>query len=211
MADEAGTSVTRWIELLKAGEGEAVQAVWERFFARVVHLARARLRATGVDEEAVAASAFNSFCAAAMKGRFPRLDDRHDLWQLLLVLTARKAADLVNRERRLKRGGGGARGESALDGTPEDPEAGRGLEEVVGREPTPQFAAEVAEQCQLLLGALGDDALRAVAVWKMEGHSNPEIAAKLGCSLSSVERKLRLVRRIWHGAGRTGGAHAQEG
>jgi DNA-directed RNA polymerase specialized sigma24 family protein len=73
---------------------------------------------------------------------------------------------------------------------------------VVGREPTPEFAAEVAEQCQRLLEALDDDTLRSVAVWKMEGSTNPEIAARLGCSLSSVERKLRLVRRIWQGEGR---------
>jgi DNA-directed RNA polymerase specialized sigma24 family protein len=207
-------SVTHWLGLLKAGDPAAAQPLWERYFGRLVRLARARLRGApgrAADEEDVALSAFASFCKGAQNGHFPRLDDRHDLWQLLLVLTARKAADLVHRERRLKRSGGAARGESALGGAPDDPDAGRGLEEVVGREPTPEFAAEVAEQCQLLLEALGDDTLRSVAVWKMEGFTNQEIAAKLDCSLSSAERKLRLVRRIWQGGGRPGGARPEGG
>ena len=33
------------------------------------------------DEEDVALSAFDSFCRGAEQGRFPRLDDRDDLWQ----------------------------------------------------------------------------------------------------------------------------------
>jgi len=44
---------------------------------------------------------------------------------------------------------------------------------------------------------LGDDTLRAVARWKMEGHTNAEIAAKLGCVPQTVERKLRMIRRLW--------------
>jgi hypothetical protein len=52
-------------------------------------LARARLRNTPrriADEEDVAPSAFDSFCRAARAGRFPRLDDRHDLWQILVLI-----------------------------------------------------------------------------------------------------------------------------
>jgi DNA-directed RNA polymerase specialized sigma24 family protein len=44
--------------------------------------------------------------------------------------------------------------------------------------------------------------LQAIAVWKMEGHTNHEIAAKLGCAPSTVERRLQLIRQIWEkGAG----------
>jgi DNA-directed RNA polymerase specialized sigma24 family protein len=31
----------------------------------------------------------------------------------------------------------------------------------------------------------------------MEGYTNQEIAAKLGCALRSVERRLRLIRALW--------------
>jgi len=55
----------------------------------------------------------------------------------------------------------------------------------------------VAEECQRLLEMLGDDQLRSVALWKMEGYTNEEIAGKLGCAVATVERRLRLIRRIW--------------
>ena len=44
---------------------------------------------------------------------------------------------------------------------------------------------------------LGDDTLRKVAVWKMEGYTNEEIAGHLGCVPRTVERRLREIRQIW--------------
>src|SRR5215212_3505935 len=108
-------SVTLWIGRLKAGEREATRHLWERYFHRLVGLARARLRGAAwrvADEEDVALSAFDSFIRGAEEGRFPRLDDRDDLWKLLLTITVRKAADLRQARGRLKRGGGRVRGES---------------------------------------------------------------------------------------------------
>jgi len=43
----------------------------------------------------------------------------------------------------------------------------------------------------------GDVELRRVAVGKMEGHSNEEIAGQIGRSPTTVERKLRLIQSIW--------------
>ena len=99
-------SVTAWIEQLRAGNRAAAQRLWERYFSRLVGLARRKLqglRRGAADEEDVALSAFDSFCRGAEQGRFPRLDDRHDLWQVLLVLTQRKVADLAQHEGREKR------------------------------------------------------------------------------------------------------------
>ncbi len=31
----------------------------------------------------------------------------------------------------------------------------------------------------------------------MEGYTNEEIASWLGCALSTVERRLRVIRRRW--------------
>src|SRR5690349_5237792 len=105
----ADASVTQWIDRLKAGDPDAAQKLWERYFRRLVGLARKKLRASprrAADEEDVALSAFDSFCRGAGQDRFPRLHDRLDLWQLLVLLTARKAVDLAQHERRQKRGGG---------------------------------------------------------------------------------------------------------
>jgi DNA-directed RNA polymerase specialized sigma24 family protein len=193
-------SITHWIGKLKAGDHAAAQQLWERYFQRLVGLARKKLRGArrrAADEEDVALSAFDSFCRGAEQGRFPQLDDRHNLWRLLVVITARKALDLMQHERRQKRGGGAVRGESALLTPAGSSTSEAGIEQVLGREPTAAFAAQVAEECRRLLDRLSDPELRSVALWKMEGYTNAEIAAKLGCVTGTVERKLRVIRSIW--------------
>lgn len=194
----SGGSVTHWINLLKGGDAAAVQRLWEAYFPRLVGLARKKLCEAprcAADEEDVALSAFNSFCAGVAQERFPQLTDRDDLWHILVTITARKALQLVRHEERQKRGGGAARGEAALHEGSQDAEE-LSLEQIIGREPTPEFAAQVAEEYQRLLSRLGDADLRRVAVWKMEGCSNKEIAAQLGCVPRTVERKLGIIRTL---------------
>jgi DNA-directed RNA polymerase specialized sigma24 family protein len=196
MASEG--SVSNWIELLKSGDHAAAQVLWERYFLRLVGLARTKLpegRRRAADEEDVALSAFDSFCRGAEAGRFPQLADRDDLWRLLVTLTARKAFDQVRDEHRLKRGGGGVLGQSALGTAGADSTAE--FERFAGREPTPESAAMVAEECQRLLACLKTDELRRIALWKLEGYTNEEIAAKLDCAPSTVERKLQRIRAQW--------------
>src|SRR5262249_55963522 len=159
---------------------------WEGYFGRLVALARDKLRGArrrAADEEDVALSAFDSFCRGAAQGRFPKLDDRDDLWQLLVVITRRKAADLLAYENRRKRAG--ERGESAFVRPGDGAEAGRGIEQVAGPTPTPEFADEVARECRDLLELLDDVRLRRVALRKLEGYTNQEIAAELKCSLAT--------------------------
>jgi len=42
----------------------------------------------------------------------------------------------------------------------------------VADQPTPAFAAQVADECRHLLDDLADESLRTIAVWKMEGYTN---------------------------------------
>src|SRR5262249_14212614 len=110
-------SVNAWIGALKAGDSKPAQQLWERYFQRLVGLARTKLvnmPRRVADEEDVALSAFDSFCRGAEQGRFPQLRDRNNLWPLLVVITKRKAADLVQHHYCQKQGGGKVRGESAL-------------------------------------------------------------------------------------------------
>jgi hypothetical protein len=98
-------------EQLQAGDHSAAQKLWQRYFHRLVQVAKEKLQATPLrtaDEEDVALSAFDSFCRAAEHGRVPRLHDRDDLWRLLLTITSRKASRRVRDERRQKRRGGNA-------------------------------------------------------------------------------------------------------
>ncbi len=189
-------SVTRWLAPLQAGDPTAVEELWKRYFQRLVGLARKKLRGTALraaDEEDVALSAFDSFCRNAAQGRFPHLLDRDSLWHLLVMLTARKASHQRRDECRLKRGGG----VSIQHETPDDSEETSLLDQILSREPTPEFAAQVAEDCQILLRRLNDAELEAVALARMEGYSVEEIAVRLGYAPRSIKRKLRLIRDIW--------------
>jgi DNA-directed RNA polymerase specialized sigma24 family protein len=62
------------------------------------------------------------------------------------------------------------------------------------RQPDPAFTALVSDHVQWLLRQLEDEQLREIALLKLEGCTNPEIARQLGCALSTVERRLRLIR-----------------
>ena len=191
-------SVTQWITDLEAGDEVAAQQLWERYFDRLVKLARRKLGDTPLrafDEEDVVLSALDSFCRAHAGGRYPRLRDRNDLWRLLITITERKARDHVKHARRQKRGGGRVRGESAFL-SPSD-SAGRGIDAVAGVEPTPEFAAFMVEEFQALVNQLDEPSLRRVALLKLEGYTNVEIAAKLERTQRSVERKLQRIRGIW--------------
>ncbi len=173
--------VTVWIAQVKEGRHSAVRPLLERYFQRLVQLARARLQ--GVPglahyDEDVALSAFHSLCLGAQRDRFPQLEDRGDLWRLLAVLTVRKAIDLQRRRR--------------PQGADEET-----MEQLLSREPPPELAAEVSEEYRRLLDRLGDPQLQAIALWKVEGYTNAEIAGRLGCVVRSVERKLHRIRLLW--------------
>jgi DNA-directed RNA polymerase specialized sigma24 family protein len=193
-------SVTQWIGGLKTGDEEAARKLWERYFHRLVHLARDKLRAVrkvgvGPDEEDVALSAINSVCYGAVNGKFPRLGDRDDLWALLVVISARKVLNRARCQRRQKRGGGRVR--SAADLAMLDPEEQSALAEIVGQEPSPEFAAIVAEAYDRRLAELGDATLRQIALMRLEGYTNDEIAANLGCTVRTVLRKIEVIRHRW--------------
>jgi DNA-directed RNA polymerase specialized sigma24 family protein len=208
-------SVTHWLGALRGGDLDASQPLWERYFARLVGLARARLRTSrspgaAEDEEDAALSAFDSFCRAATHGRFPRLDDRDDLWRILVAITERKATDQVRRARRQKRGGGRVHSEGELAaGSSYDQPAG--FDAIAGPEPTPEFVAEFAEEYRSLFEVLRDKDLRRIAVWKLEGHTVDEIAAKLGCARRTVARRLELIRTLWRARAPVGNVRGEGG
>jgi DNA-directed RNA polymerase specialized sigma24 family protein len=180
-------SVSQWLAQLQAGDADAAQPLWERYFRRLVGLAKKKLEGAPrrrADEEDVALSAFDSFCRGAGQGRFPQLSDRDSLWRMLVVITARKAQHLARDETRQKRGGAAA-------GAEESPE------QALSREPSPEFAAQLAEEFRRLLDILGDRELEAVAVLRMEGYTVEEIAARVGYAPRSVKRKLQIIRGLW--------------
>jgi DNA-directed RNA polymerase specialized sigma24 family protein len=188
-------SVTTWIVRLKAGDPEAAGALWRRYFTRLVELARqhlARHVRRAADEEDAALSAFASFCAGAAAGRFPRLDDRNDLWRLLLTLTIRHARKVARNETAQRRDAGRVVSAADLFDLPD-----ADLDRLAGDEPDPALAAEVADELRFLLARLPSASLRSLVTDLLAGYTAPEIARKLGCSLRSVERRWQRIRQFW--------------
>src|SRR5262245_45189317 len=141
-------SVTRWVNLLRVGDERAAQEIWARYFESLVGLARQKLASgprRAADEEDVALRAMESFFRAVRDPtRFPNLENRDCLWKVLVLITAGKARDLIKHETRQKRGGGKVLDEAALAGA-ETATEDQALAQIIGREPTPEFAAQFAE------------------------------------------------------------------
>jgi RNA polymerase sigma factor (sigma-70 family) len=195
MSESNDQSVTRWIADLRRGDDEAIRQLWDRYFQQVVRLARKKLGAAPrrvSDEEDVALSVFRRLCAGAEEGRFERLNDRDDLWRLLVVITSNRVIDQQRHDGNQKRGGGMVRGESGLNlDLSSAPQS-----QLVDSAPTPEVLAQMTEEHQRLMARLDDD-LQQVAVLKMDGFRLEEIAQRLGITSRSVQRKLNRIRETW--------------
>jgi DNA-directed RNA polymerase specialized sigma24 family protein len=203
--DETTGSVTHWIGELKAGDQRALQPLWDRYFGQLVERARAKLCAFRSpmainDEEDIALSAFQSLYEGMRQGRFPRLDDRDDLWRVLVHLTACKALDRHRQQCRQKRGRGAVLRECDLI-APAGDRSRNVLDDLIGSEPSPEFAAMVAEEYRRRIETLSEPALRLIAERKLACLTNQEIARELGVSLRTVTLKLELIRKRWKGNG----------
>jgi RNA polymerase sigma factor (sigma-70 family) len=182
----------RWIRGLQAGAQEAAYPLYERYFERLIRLAQDKLHGVPqgpADAEDVAAHAFASFCRRLEDGDFSQVSDRDDLWRLLARITINKALKLRRYHGTLKRTEG-VRGTCRASDTP-------ALDQQPGRDLPPDLLVEASEEFQRLLDCLGDETLRSIALWRLEGYGNEEIAERLGVVPRSVERKLRSIRAIW--------------
>jgi RNA polymerase sigma factor (sigma-70 family) len=144
------------------------------------------------DAEDVALSAFASFCLGVQKQRFPELSDRNGLWSLLVSITLRKLMHMLRDQNRQKRGGNYRQISQAIDSSDCPTE----IEQIIAREPTPEMAAQLAEQYAQWMRALDSEELVRITQWKLEGFTNNEIATKCGLTARTIERKLNLIRKI---------------
>lgn len=180
-------NVSHWINLVKEGDSVAANRIWQHYYDRLVRHVRRRLsgqnRAVS-DEEDVILSVFDSFYAAAKDGRFPNLSHRDDLWRLLLRMAARKVIDKRRHDQRQRRGGD-VEIHSLDDGA---------FIEAIGNEPSPDMVLMMQESVEQFLSHLGVGQLRDLAVAKLEGYSNTEIAGRFECSERTIERRLHLIR-----------------
>ena len=189
---DAAQSVTQWIDGAKLGSEQSRQELWNRYYQRLVFSIRKRLHGgerRAADEEDLASVAFAEVFRALDEGRLDRLDNRDGLWHMLMFIADQKLIDQRRYQNREKRGGGKVRGHSAF-----------GVDSEGAFNDVPDPNPEFLEQFDLTVGeslaALRDD-LKKVAIWKLAGYTNKEIASRLGCVEESVRRKVVLIRSTW--------------
>jgi DNA-directed RNA polymerase specialized sigma24 family protein len=189
-------SVTRLIRDCRAGSEPAAVDLWQRLNERLLRLATKRMPRRGglVDPEDIAVDAYYSFLRRHRQGEFPELSTRDDAWRMLFVIVIRKTVNAIRhsmRQRRNPENNGATGFIISFSGRP------RLMAGPVSQDPCPATEVLLAESVTSLLALLPDQQLQDIAQAKVEGFTNPEVAEKLGCSLATVERRLKMIRLIW--------------
>ena len=186
----AELSVTRWLQTLGTGDEESARLLWRFVEDRLLRIAKNEIgqgRPIIYDEEDIASSVFGALCRGLENGRYLTVNNRSELWSLLAVITVNKARTSARDANRVKRGGN----ETHIE------DGDRFLELIAGAELSPDVLLACQEECQRLLSLLVRDELKLVALLKVEGYTNEEIASQLGCSRRAVQRRLNLIRDFW--------------
>ena len=200
LSDSDYRSVTLWLNELKEGSDDAASQLWRRYFERLVLLAKQRLGKAPkriADEEDIAINVFRSLCDGIENGRFDQLDDRDDLWKLLVVMTRHKAMNQMRHQTAKKRGGRDVKGHSIFERKALVDSNVADFDVFFSDDPTPEFLVEVQEEQDRLLNLLADDSHRDIAKLRLQGFSVDETAKQIGISSRSVKRKLALIREAW--------------
>jgi len=196
--DVVDQSVTVWLQQLGEGDQGAALKLWQRYGAALRRIVRRRFQSAvtaAADDEDIVQSVFRALWMGAVAKQFEQVGSRDELWWLLLTITRRKALNRRAYNSRRKR--------RPVAGRIEHNSAENGRNEFVGwacvdkNQPPPDLILTLAEERELLLERLPDDKLRSIALWKLDGYTNEEIAAKLNVTPRTIVRKLNLIRANW--------------
>lgn len=189
-------SISILIDGLRKGDDDAVRKIWERFFEPLSLFAKSKLPLRNrriIDGEDIASCAIHAFQKSVREGKYPSLVNREHIWKFLATIVSRNSIDEIRWQNADKRGGGDCRGESVFN----DISDSRGLERLDNGEGSEEGLVDFIDQLDGLLSRLKDELLKQILVARLAGDSIEEIACQVGCSVSSVERKLRIVREFW--------------
>jgi RNA polymerase sigma factor (sigma-70 family) len=193
-------SVTRLVQFLRSGNAAerelAARLIWQRYLRDLLELARNNLNKRirrREDEEDVLQSMYKSFCLRQQRGEFD-LASRDALWKLLVTITLRKARNAAKKQLREKRDVGREQTISDRDDGESDEWV---LEQMDASGPSPAEAAVLNEALERRLEALADPELRQIAMLRLEGYTNREIADQFDCTERSIERRMERIRNKW--------------
>jgi RNA polymerase sigma factor (sigma-70 family) len=176
--------------------------IWRRYFRDLLELARKNLNQRvrrREDEEDVIQSMYKSFCLRQQRGEFD-LSGRDALWNLLVTITLRKARNTAKKHGRDRRD---VAREPTIAGGDEVESSQWALEQMDAAGPTPAEAAVLNEALECRLEALADPELRQIALLRLEGYTNRDLADQFDCTERSIERRLERIRSKWMSYGDT--------
>jgi DNA-directed RNA polymerase specialized sigma24 family protein len=183
-------SITLHVQGVKSGSTPDFEAIWSQYFGRLAALAGRNLSPIGkqfATPDEVAGSVLRILWEGARKDKFAPLNDRQDLWRLLVLLTEHKVIDKERQARAKKRGGAPGVGRAPSDL----------LAQVPSKEPSPALVHELQDEMDRLLRLLPTATLQQIALWRLENRSVEEIAILLDVTTRTIERKLVLIRDLW--------------
>jgi DNA-directed RNA polymerase specialized sigma24 family protein len=180
MSDATG-SITRLIAPLRAGDPAAQEAAFARLWGSAFGVARRRSTSPANDAEDVAIQAIHQLLTGFENGSFPAVQRRGDLFALLWEIVARR---LISERRKATAARRDARRQETLIGDPRSPA------------PSPAELVAAREHWDRQLARLEEAGLRRFVEESIAGWTIPEIAAHLGCSIRTVDRKLALARTM---------------
>ena len=175
---------------------ESARLLWERFFDRLCRFAERKVYKRHrrlIDPEDIAGSAMFALMQGLKEGKFHSVKNRDQLWQMLVMIAARKTVNKSKFLDREKRGGRQTRGESALNNL-----GLANLSQYIDKTDDPAKFVEIEMTCRELLIALPSDRYREIALMRLAGYSNQEIGMKLGCSTRTIDRHLEAIREVWN-------------
>jgi RNA polymerase sigma factor (sigma-70 family) len=196
MQDDLG-SISRAIAGFEGMEEEAAKILWERFFERLTRYASQNIykrHRRFFDGEDIAGSAMFALLDGLKKGKFEKVNNRDQLWQILTTIAARKTINRGQFHDREKRGGGKVRGSSAIQ---KGQETANLIKYISRLDDDPAKFVELEMTCEELLTALPDDGYRQITLMRLAGLSNQEISNQVGCSTRTIDRKIRAIELIW--------------
>lgn len=183
------TAIVELLGQIEAGDSTAENQLWNKYFEILRQYVANRVRLIGppcdaIDDEAVAASAFESIFKCIRSGKFQHLEDWKELTKLAYSFTRRK---LVDHRRRMV---GPTRHPASPLRSLSDPAIQVGSD--------PGFdEVEFRETVEHLMSLLPDEETRRIAVLKLAGFTLDEIGQQVNRAIPTVNRKWRLIRQIW--------------
>lgn len=180
--DDAGFESGVLLNRYRSGDSLAADAIFERYIARLIGLARHRMSerlAQRVDPEDVVQSVYRSFFGKARDGRYI-LEKSGDLWRLLAGITVNKVRKQAEHHRQKKRDMEGE-APGSVDSTGI-------MAELMAHDPAPDEAVALMEELEAVTRTL-EPHERTILELKLQGGEIDQIARH-------VERSDRTVRRV---------------